>query len=226
MNKRSKNPVQSPLSQLLITNKENLMRFIVSVLFAALSMAVSADEVQTLKSFFQNNTSMRAKFQQTVVDNLGRKVQEVTGSMQLQRPGKFRWDYDKPYVQLIVGDGKKVWLFDPDLNQVTVRPLDKVLGSSPAALLAGSKDIDKTFELKSVGKQGELNWVEAIPKEKESGFERVVLGFKGNMLQEMEMRDSFGQITVIEFSKQELNPKLDAKNFRFVPPEGADVLSE
>jgi outer membrane lipoprotein carrier protein len=136
------------------------------------------------------------------------------------------WDYDKPYVQLIVGDGKKVWLFDPDLNQVTVRPLDKVLGSSPAALLAGSKDIDKTFELKSVGKQGELNWVEAIPKEKESGFDKVMLGFKGNMLQEMEMRDSFGQITVIEFSKQELNPRLNEKSFRFVPPQGADVLSE
>jgi len=185
-----------------------------------------ADEVQTLKSFFQNTTSMRARFQQTVVDNLGRKVQEVTGSMQLQRPGKFRWDYDKPYVQLIVGDGKKVWLYDPDLNQVTVRPLDKVLGSSPAALLAGNKDIDKTFDLRSVGQQGDLNWVEAVPKEKESGFEKVVLGFKGNMLHEMEMRDSFGQITVIEFSKQEVNPKLNDKSFRFSPPAGADVLSE
>lgn len=202
------------------------MRFIVTLLFAALTSAAQADEVQTLKNFFQNTTSMRAKFQQTVVDNLGRKVQEVTGTMQLQRPGKFRWDYDKPYVQLIVGDGKKVWLYDPDLNQVTVRSLDKVLGSSPAALLAGSKDIDKTFDLKSVGPQGELNWVEAVPKEKESGFDKVVLGFKGNMLHEMEMRDSFGQITVIEFSKQEVNPKLNDKSFRFAPPAGADVLSE
>lgn len=202
------------------------MRFIVFACFAMLSAAASADEVQNLKAFFQNTTSMRAKFHQTVVDNLGRKVQEVTGSMQLQRPGKFRWDYDKPYVQLIVGDGKKVWLFDPDLNQVTVRPLDKVLGSSPAALLAGSKDIDKTFDLKGVGRQGELDWVQATPKEKESGFERVALGFKGNMLHEMEMRDSFGQITVIEFSAQEVNPKLEPKNFRFAPPQGTDVLSE
>ena len=202
------------------------MRFIVTLLFVVLTSAAQADEVQTLKNFFQNTTSMRAKFQQTVVDNLGRKVQEVTGTMQLQRPGKFRWDYDKPYVQLIVGDGKKVWLYDPDLNQVTVRSLDKVLGSSPAALLAGSKDIDKTFDLKSVGPQGELNWVEAVPKEKESGFDKVVLGFKGNMLHEMEMRDSFGQITVIEFSKQEVNPKLNDKSFRFAPPAGADVLSE
>lgn len=202
------------------------MRFIITLLFAVLSTAAQADEVQTLKNFFQGTTAMRARFQQTVVDNLGRKVQEVTGSMQLQRPGKFRWDYDKPYVQLIVGDGKKVWLYDPDLNQVTVRPLDKVLGSSPAALLAGNKDIDKTFDLRNVGQQGDLNWVEAVPKEKESGFEKVVLGFKGNMLHEMEMRDSFGQITVIEFSKQEVNPKLNDKSFRFAPPAGADVLSE
>jgi outer membrane lipoprotein carrier protein len=202
------------------------MRFIVTLLFAALTSAAQADEVQTLKNFFQNTTSMRAKFQQTVVDNLGRKVQEVTGTMQLQRPGKFRWDYNKPYVQVIVGDGKKVWLYDPDLSQVTVRSLDKVLGSSPAALLAGSKDIDKTFDLRNIGQQGDLNWVEAVPREKESGFDKVVLGFKGNMLHEMEMRDSFGQITVIEFSGQEVNPKLNDKSFRFTPPQGADVLSE
>lgn len=201
------------------------MRLFVIALLSILSSAAYADEVQNLKAFFQNTASMRARFHQTVVDNLGRKVQEVTGTMQLQRPGKFRWDYDMPYVQVIVGDGKKVWLFDPDLNQVTVRSLDRVLGSSPAALLAG-KDIDKTFELKSVGKQDQLGWVEAVPKEKESGFERVVLGFKGNMLHEMEMRDSFGQVTVIEFSAQEINPKLDARNFRFAPPAGADVLSE
>lgn len=202
------------------------MRVFLIAVLSLLSCAASADDVQNFRTFFQNTTSMRAKFHQTVVDNLGRKVQEVTGSMQLQRPGKFRWDYDKPYVQLIVGDGKKVWLFDPDLNQVTVRPLDKVLGSSPAALLAGNKDIDKTFDLKSVGQQDQLNWIEALPKEKESGFERVMLGFKGSTLAEMEMRDSFGQVTVIEFSGQQVNPKLDAKSFVFSPPKGADVLSE
>ena len=202
------------------------MRVFLIAVLSLLSCAASADDVQNFRTFFQNTTSMRAKFHQTVVDNLGRKVQEVTGSMQLQRPGKFRWDYDKPYVQLIVGDGKKVWLFDPDLNQVTVRPLDKVLGSSPAALLAGNKDIDKTFDLKSVGQQDQLNWIEALPKEKESGFERVMLGFKGSTLAEMEMRDSFGQVTVIEFSGQQVNPKLDAKSFVFNPPKGADVLSE
>lgn len=184
-----------------------------------------ADAVQRLNNFFQNTTSMRARFHQTVVDNQGRKVQDVTGAMQLQRPGKFRWDYNKPYVQVIVGDGQKVWLYDPDLNQVTVRPLDKVLGSSPAALLAG-KDIEKTFDLKDAGKQDDQEWVEATPKDKEAGFEKVLLGFKEDLLQEMELHDSFGHLTVIEFTVLERNPKLNPQSFRFSPPKGADVLTE
>ena len=169
---------------------------------------------------------MRALFHQTVVDSKGRKVQEVDGSMQLQRPGKFHWDYYKPYLQLIVGDGEKVWLYDPELNQVTVRALDKALGSSPAALLAGNKEIEKTFVLKNEGLQDGLEWVSATPKNTENGFERVLLGFKESQLQEMELHDNFGHITVIEFSKLERNPKLAAQDFRFATPAGADVVGE
>jgi outer membrane lipoprotein carrier protein len=187
---------------------------------------VHADAAQRVHDFFQSTTTLRAKFHQTVVDSRGRKMQEVTGSMQLQRPGRFRWDYDKPYVQLIVGDGQKVWLYDPELNQVTVRPLGKVLGSSPAALLAGSKDVDKTFNLKDETRQDQLEWVEAVPKEKESGFEKVLLVFKGDLLEKMEMYDSFGQVTTIEFSSLERNPVLQAQSFKFSPPPGVDVLSE
>ncbi|HQR50713.1 MAG TPA: outer membrane lipoprotein chaperone LolA [Methylophilaceae bacterium] len=187
---------------------------------------VYADAIQQLKTFFQNTTTMRAQFHQTVLDNMGGKVQDVTGSMQLSRPGKFRWDYNKPFVQLIVGDGHKVWLYDPELNQVTVRPLDKVLGSSPAALLAGGTEIDRNFILKNDGGQGQLDWVEARPKDQDSGFERVLLGFKDGLLQEMELHDNFGQTTVIEFQKVERNPRLDAQAFRFVPPQGADVVGE
>ncbi len=185
-----------------------------------------ADAVQRLNSFFQGTASMRAQFRQTVLDNQSRRVQDVTGSMQLSRPGKFRWDYNKPYVQLVVGDGQKVWLYDPDLNQVTVRPLDKVLGSSPAALLAGSSDIEKTFNLKDVGMQNDLEWAEVTPKDKESGFERMLLGFKGEQLAEMELHDNFGQTTVIEFTRLERNPKLNPQAFRFSPPKGADVVGD
>ncbi|MDR2874955.1 MAG: outer membrane lipoprotein chaperone LolA [Methylobacillus sp.] len=200
------------------------MRLPVIFLLAIFAITARADEVQTFKNFFQDTTAMRAKFHQTVLDNLGRKVQEVNGTMQLQRPGKFRWDYEKPYVQMIVSDGKQVWMHDPELNQVTVRALDKVIGSSPAALLAGSKEIDKVFNLQSANNKDGLSWVIATPKEKDSGFERVELGFKGTMLQQMSMRDSFDQTTVIEFSAQEINPKLDEKTFSFTPPAGADVL--
>lgn len=200
-------------------------RFLVLVLLVP--CLAQAEPVQRLQTFFQSTASMRAQFKQTVLDNQGRKVQEVTGVMQLQRPGKFRWDYNKPYVQIVVGDGKKVWLFDPELNQVTVRPLDKVLGSSPAALLAGQRDIDKIFTLKTDVRQDQLDWVEVTPKDQqESGFEHMFLGFNGEQLQEMELHDNFGQTTVIEFSKLERNPKLNPQAFRFVPPKGADVVGD
>lgn len=203
----------------------NMLRVAI-VLLLLLPTLAQADAVQRLHAFFQSTGAMRAEFHQTVYDNQGRKIQDVTGSMQLQRPGKFRWDYNQPYVQLIVGDGQKVWLYDPELGQVTVRALDKVLGSSPAALLAGGKDIDKTFNIKDMGRQVALEWAEATPKEKESGFERVLLGFGNEGLQQMKIHDSFGQVTVIEFSKLERNPRLPAKSFTFTPPAGVDVLSE
>ncbi|HZV61369.1 MAG TPA: outer membrane lipoprotein chaperone LolA [Methylophilaceae bacterium] len=185
-----------------------------------------AGGVEQLHSFFNKTQSVRAHFHQTVVDSQGRKVQEVDGTMQLQRPGKFRWDYNKPYVQQIVGDGEKVWLFDPELNQVTVRTISKAIGSSPAALLAGSKEIEKGFELKNEGRQDTLEWVKATPRDEDNGFEKVYLGFQNNVLKEMEMRDNFGHITVIEFTDIELNPKLSSQTFSFQPPAGADVVGE
>jgi outer membrane lipoprotein carrier protein len=198
------------------------------VLFVCLGMglAAQADPVERLKTFYRATSAMKAHFKQTVLDRRGQKVQEVTGVMQLLRPGRFRWDYQKPYVQLIIGDGRKVWLYDPELRQVTVRALDNMLGSSPAALLAGSQDIDKLFVLKDAGRQDVLEWVEVVPREKDGGFERVLLGFNGGQLKEMELHDGFGQITVIEFSSIERNPKLDPDIFVFVPPLGADVVGE
>lgn len=185
-----------------------------------------AGGVDSLKSFFQNTSAMRAQFHQTVADAQGRKVQEVDGVMQLQRPGKFRWDYNKPYVQQIIGDGEKVWLFDSDLNQVTVRAVGKALGSSPAALLAGSKEIEKAFLLKDESRSDDLEWVLAIPNDKESGFEKVLLGFKNDVLLRMELHDSFAHVTSIEFMKFERNPKLTPQSFKFVVPVGADVVGE
>ena len=203
----------------------NKSRYVIALCLLAPAFAY-AGGVDSLRAFFKSTQSVRAEFKQTVVDKQGRKVQEVTGTMQLQRPGKFRWDYNKPYVQVIVGDGARVWLHDPELNQVTVRSLDKALGNTPAALLAGSKEMEKSFTLKDEGRQDDLDWVLASPKDQESGFEKVFIGFKGDKLQEMELHDNFGHMTVIEFSKLEPNAKLSTQAFRFVPPAGADVVGE
>lgn len=185
-----------------------------------------ADGVSSLLDFFNHTNSMRAQFTQVVNDLKGRKVQEVEGTMQLQRPNKFRWDYKKPYEQQIVSDGKQVFLFDTDLQQVTIRDLSKALGSSPAALLAGGEAVEKSFKLKNATRKDGLTWVLALPKDKDSGFDRVLLGFKAEELRKMEMYDSFNHVTHITFSEVERNPTLQESTFLFTAPKGADVVSE
>jgi outer membrane lipoprotein carrier protein len=146
--------------------------------------------------------------------------------MQLQRPNKFRWDYKKPYEQQIVSDGKDVFLYDTELQQVSVRQLSKTLGSSPAAMLAGGENVEKSFTLKNATRKDGLVWVLALPKNKESGFERVLLGFKADKLRKMEIYDSFNHITHITFDEVERNPKLEDATFLFTPPKGVDVVGE
>ena len=185
-----------------------------------------ADGVSSLRDFFNNTTTMRAQFSQVVNDKQGRKIQEVDGTMQLQRPNKFRWDYKKPYEQQIVSDGKQVFLYDTELQQVTIRELSKSLGSSPAALLAGGEAVEKSFTLKNATRKDGLAWVLALPKDKESGFERVLLGFKADKLRKMELYDSFSHVTLITFDEVERNPILQEATFLFTPPKGVDVVGE
>ena len=185
-----------------------------------------ADGVSSLRDFFNNTTTMRAQFSQVVNDKQGRKIQEVDGTMQLQRPNKFRWDYKKPYEQQIVSDGKQVFLYDTELQQVTIRELSKSLGSSPAALLAGGEAVEKSFTLKNATRKDGLAWVLALPKDKESGFERVLLGFKADKLRKMELYDSFSHVTHITFDGVERNPTLQDATFLFTPPAGVDVVGE
>ena len=163
---------------------------------------------------------------QKVYDRKNKLTQEANGTLAFSRPGRFRWTYAKPYAQLIVGDGAKVWVYDQDLNQVTVRRLDRALGSSPAALLAGSNEIELAFKVIERGEKDGLEWVEATPREKESNFESIRLGFGFSGLEIMELADSFGQTTVLKFTALRRNPKLDPALFRFVPPKGADVIGE
>lgn len=199
------------------------------VIFAALllpqlSFALGSE---SLKKFYEQTYAMQAKFHQVVTDSKGRKIQEVRGQMQMKRPNKFRWDYQKPYEQQIISDGKQVWLYDTDLAQVTVRTLDKALGGSPAALLAGDEDIDTNYVLRDFNKQDKLEWVAVVPRVNETGFSRINLAFnKDQQLQEMELADSFGQQTRIIFSEQKQNPNIPAKIFLFQTPKGVDVVGE
>ena len=186
----------------------------------------SAASVEQLKSLLEQTTTARARFAQMVLDKNMKKLQQATGTMQFARPGKFRWEYDKPYEQVIVSDGTRVWLYDKDLNQVTVRKYDRALGTSPAALLAGSNEIEKNYRFNTVGSQDGLEWLEAVPRTQDTAFERIRLGFGKAGLEAMELRDQFGQITVIKFSTIERNAKIAPEAFTFTPPKGADVISE
>jgi outer membrane lipoprotein carrier protein len=186
----------------------------------------SAAGVERFQAYLRSTQTASADFEQQVFDRERKLVQRSKGSFTLQRPGRFRWSYAQPYAQLIVGDGKRVWIYDEDLNQVTVRAMARALGSTPAALLAGAADVERAFELTDAGQRDGLEWVEAKPREREAGFERIRLGLGTAGVQAMELTDHFGQITLLRFSNIARNPKVDPDAFRFVPPKGADVLGE
>jgi outer membrane lipoprotein carrier protein len=197
------------------------------VLLALLLPAASgASSIEELKALLRDTTTARARFAQIVLDKDLKLLQQATGSMAFARPGRFRWEYDKPYEQVIVGDGARLWVYDKDLNQVTVRKLEGALGSSPAALLAGSNEIEQGYTLSNVGNEQGLDWLEAVPRSQDTVFERIRLGFSKVGLEAMELRDQFGQVTVIKFSVMERNAELPPGSFQFTPPAGADVIRE
>jgi outer membrane lipoprotein carrier protein len=188
--------------------------------------SVSAASVETLRAYLRETTSASAQFTQVVFDRSMRKLQETSGTMQFARPGKIRWAYEKPYEQLIVGDGAKLWVYDKDLNQVTVKAMTQAIGGSPAALLAGSNDIDKDFKLTPAEVKDGFDWLEAVPRGTESTFQKVRMGFGKSGLEAMDLTDGFGQLTIVRFSRIERNPKLAPDLFRFTPPKGADIISD
>jgi outer membrane lipoprotein carrier protein len=208
----------------MFTIKKTIVLSLLPLMFGAVS--AYADGMSNVKAFYQQAKSVRASFHQVVTDRQGRKIQEVDGEMQLKRPNKFRWDYNKPYAQQIISDGQQVWLYDMDLAQVTVNTLRQTVGSSPAALLAGDANIDKSFRLSNASRKDNLEWVSASPKDKESGFDKILMGFKDNKIQALSLIDSFGHTTNITFSNVEVNPALDEKSFLFKPPPGVDVVGE
>jgi outer membrane lipoprotein carrier protein len=190
------------------------------------AMSVDAASIARLRAFVRETQSFHANFTQTVYDAQGRQTAQASGEFSIVRPSQFRWSVEKPYKQLLVGDGDHVWIYDPDLNQVVVRKSDKALGSTPAALLSGRDEVEAAFEWRELPAADGLEWLGATPKDKDSAFRELRLGFDAAGLAALEIFDNFGQRTLIRFSKLERNPKLDASLFRFTPPAGADVVSD
>lgn len=182
--------------------------------------------VQRLRNFLAKASSLQADFRQVVVDEKGAAGKSSSGEFYLQRPGKFRWDYTKPYAQEIVSNGGKVWFYDKDLAQVTAKKLNDAIGSTPALLLSGEMALEKNFSIQSQEKEEGMYWIKLIPKEEDSGFKYVLIGLDGDMLSGMELADNFGQLTRIYFSNLKIGVKLDVGKFDFKPPAGVDVFEE
>lgn len=196
------------------------------VMLAALPATAAAAALETLQDFLDRVKTYKADFRQELFDETGRSIERSGGTFYLSRPDRFRWSYVTPYRQEIVADGTRVWLYDAELEQVTVRTLGEALGSSPARLLSSNVPIREDFSVREVGPQDDLEWLELEPRDPESTFAALRVGFAGDSLRRMELQDSFGQNTRIEFTAVEENPRLPDSLFRFTPPAGVDVIRE
>jgi outer membrane lipoprotein carrier protein len=201
------------------------IRLILLLLVSAMLPAAFAAS-DPLDRFFNDVLTFKASFNQVVLDEALNPIQESSGTLYLQRPNKFRWDYDQPFKQHIVSDGKQIWVYDVELQQVTVRKMDGALGNTPAILLAGKGKLGDNFEVKALGKQGTLEWVKMIPKNKDGGFEDIRVGFENGKIRKLEMIDSFGQITRIDLRNNRENKPISKNKFRFTPPKGVDVVRQ
>ena len=202
-----------------------MKKILAAALLIFASLCAQADAVDTLKEFVRDVKTGRAAFTQTVTSPDGVKKKTSSGSFEFSRPNRFRFAYSKPFEQLIIADGQKVWIFDTDLNQVSSRKFSSALGSTPAALLAGGS-LDKDFDLSALPANDGIDWAQATPKAKDGAFQSVRIGFRGKELAAIEILDSFGQRSLLQFSQLSANVALPAQTFRFTPPPGADVIEQ
>lgn len=195
-------------------------------LWSAFAISAEATSVAQLETFLKATTTLVADFKQVAMDEQGNPAQTSHGVFYLQRPGKFHWQYQKPFTQKIIANGGKVWFYDADLEQVTIKKLDKSLGSTPALLLSGEISLKENFNLEQQGADEGMHWVRLIPKNPESNFKYITIGLVKGNLGGMEMSDNFGQLTRIYFSNVRTNSTIAADIFKFVPPKGVDIFAE
>lgn len=198
---------------------------VVAALLLAGATAARADSVETLRAFVRDVQSGAADFTQTVTSPDGAKKKTSSGHFEFARPNRFRFAYTRPFEQVIVADGSKVWIYDRDLNQVASRRLAQAIGATPAALLAGGA-LDKDFTLKALPDRDGLAWVEATPRAEGGSLQTVRIGFRGKALAAVEIRDAFGQDSLLQFSQMTTNQPPVAEHFRFAIPPGADVIEQ
>ena len=176
-----------------------------------------------MRSAIGGLASLRADFEQSVTDAKGKVLERAEGTMSLSRPGRFRWDYRVP-AQLIVSDGRTVWIHDVDLEQVTIRPAAEALQGTPAQLLLDQGDLATEFAITDGGRADGLDWCRLVPRNAGSDFREIRLALAHGELSRLQLLDRLGQTTEIRFSKVERNPRLDAGSFQFTPPPGVDIV--
>ncbi len=190
-----------------------------------LSPALFASEVtDRLNRALESLDNLQAEFKQTVLDDNKEVVQQSMGDVSIQRPGKFAWHYKQPYEQQIISDGKELWVYDVDLDQVTVKPLEQGLATAPIMVLMKKQDVNMEFDVNEIGQRKFLYWIELIPKKNDMEFSRVYVGMEKDIIKAMELRDNFGQSTQIVFENLRNNVVFDPATFRFEPPPGVDVF--
>ena len=202
-----------------------MKRILLSLTLLFTGVAAHADAVDALRDFARDVKSGTASFTQTVTSPDGKRKKASSGSFEFQRPNRFRFAYAKPFEQVIVADGQKVWIYDADLNQASSRRLADALGATPAALLAGT-NLEKDFTLKAAASEGGLDWAQATPKQADSTIQSMKLGFRGKELAAMEIVDGFGQRSRLDFSAVQANVAVPAERFQFKLPAGADLIEQ
>jgi len=210
-----------------------MSKFKIAILLAAVVAAsalvidAEASALDQFKTFVGNTKSARGEFtQQQLKAGGGKAAAPSSGTFEFARPGRFIWVYQKPYDQLLQADGEKLYIYDKDLNQVTVKKLGDALGSSPAAILFGSNDLEKNFTLSEAGMKDGLEWLKAVPKTQDTTFEQITIGLRNGTPEAMELKDNFGSVSVLSFKKFEKNPAVGANHFKFTMPKGVEVSQQ
>ncbi len=205
---------------------DNFLRIISVLLLMGVGHVSASNSVTQMERFLADLETFQARFEQSVLDPQQRRASRLQGTFYLQRPGRFRWDYTEPENQQIIADGAQIWMIDPDLEQVSVQSQESALKGTPAMLLISGEPVSKHFEVIDIGESQGFDWVELIPRDQESQFERVLLAFHDNLLQRMEMTDTFGQITRFQFYDIKQNVTFEDVFFEYQRPEYFDLYTQ